>query len=322
MKALYSILSIPFQISSFIIDFFYKKGIKKSWRINIPVLSIGNISFGGEGKTPIVISLAKFFMKKGIKPAVLLRGYKGRKESEGAIVSNGIAVNKDWEEIGDEALLIAENLPSVPVIIGKRREDSGLKAIEMGVELIILDDGFQYRNLFRDMDIVIVSSQPSLKREFLSSISRANAILINEDFAKEEFVKKVEKSSKNLPIFKFRTINCGIFDKKGSMIDLKGEKVIAFCGIANPHRFLKALKSIPINPEKTIFFPDHHRFTLKDLEKIKKLAEKRGVKIAVTTEKDFIRLSKLPFSLQIVYSKIEVELEDEFYRFLLERLKI
>ncbi len=322
MKALYKLLSIPFQISNSIINFFYKKGIKKSLRVDVPVISVGNISFGGEGKTPVVISLAKFFIQKEIKPSIILRGYKGRKESEGAIVSNGRIRKKDWEEIGDEALLIAENLPSVPVITGKKRTDSALKAIEMGTKLIILDDGFQYRKLFRELDIVIVSTQPSFKREFLSSLSRAHAILINEDFAKGEFVRKVEKIMKNIPIFKFRTISCGIFDKNGSRIDLRGEKVIAFCGIANPLRFVKSLKSIPIIPEKTIFFPDHHRFTFKDLEKIERVAEEKGVKIAVTTEKDLIRLSKLPFSLQIVYSKIEADLENNFYEFLLKRLKI
>jgi tetraacyldisaccharide 4'-kinase len=322
MRLIYKILSLPFQISNLIIDFLYRIGLKSSSRVAVPVISIGNISFGGEGKTPVVVSLAKFFIQKGIKPAILIRGYKSKKELKGDIVSKEKVAKGDWEDVGDEALLIAENVPSAPVITGKNRINSAYKAIEMGAKLIILDDGFQYRKIQREYDIVIVSPQPSFRREFLSSISRADAILINEDFSKEEFIKKIRKIGNDIPIFKFRTLHLGFIDRNGSKINLQGEKVIAFCGIANPLRFLESLKSLSVKPEKIIFFPDHYKFTSKDMKKIEMEAEKAGSKIALTTEKDFIRLKKLPFSIQIVYSKIEAEIEEDFYRYILERLKI
>ncbi len=322
MKIIYKILSLPFQISNLAIEFLYKKGIKSSLKVNIPVISIGNISFGGEGKTPVVISLAKFFIKKGIKPAILIRGYKGRKELMGGIVSEERIKIENWEEVGDEALLISENVPGAIVLVGKNRINSALKAIEMGAKLIILDDGFQYRKLFRDLDIVIVSPQNFFQREFFSSLSRADAILLNKDFENEEFLNKIKKIRRDLSVFSFRILNLGIFDKKGYRINLGNEKVIAFCGIANPFRFEKSLNSISIKPEKIIFFPDHHKFTLNDIRKIEMEAEKRGAKIALTTEKDLIRLANLPFSIRIVYSKIEACPEEAFYEFILERLKI
>ncbi len=322
MRIIYKILSFPFQISNLIIDFLYRKRLKSSFKVSVPVISIGNISFGGEGKTPVVISLAKFFIRRGTKPAILIRGYKGKKESKGEIVSNGKILKGDWEDVGDEALLIAENVPSALVVTGKNRIDSAGKAVEMGAKLIILDDGFQYRKIQKESDIVILSPQLSFRREFLSSVSRADAILINEDFVKEEFIKKIKKIGKGIPIFKFRTLYLGFFDRNGSKVNLEGEKVIAFCGIANPWRFLKSLESLSIKPEKIIFFPDHHKFTVKDVKKIEMEAERANSKITVTTEKDFIRARNLPFSIPIVYSKIEANIEEDFYGYILERLKI
>lgn len=322
MRVIYKILSLPFQISNLTIDFLYKNRLKSSSRVGIPVISIGNISFGGEGKTPVVISLAKFFIERGIKPAILIRGYKGKKELKGEIVSNEKIIKEDWEDVGDEALLIAENVPSAVVITGKNRIDSAYKAIEMGAKVIILDDGFQYRKIGRESDIVIVSPLLSFRRDFLSSISRADAILINENFSGEEFIKKIRKIGKGIPIFKFRILHLGFIDKNGSNVNLHGEKVIVFCGIANPSRFLKLLESLLIKPEKIICFPDHYKFNVKDIKKIEMEAEKVGSKIAVTTEKDFIRLKNFPFSMQVVYSNIEANLEENFYRYILERLKI
>lgn len=322
MRIIYKILSLPFQISNLTIDFLYKSRLKIPSKAGIPVISIGNISFGGEGKTPVVISLAKFFIERGIKPAVLIRGYKGKKESKGEILSKEEVIRGDWEDTGDEALLIARNVPNAVVITGKNRIDSAYKAVETGAKVIILDDGFQYRKIQREFDIVILSPLLSFRREFLSSIPRADAILINENFAKEEFIKKIREIGKDIPIFKFRTLHLGFIDQNGSNVNLHGEKIIAFCGIANPLRFLKLLESLLIKPEKIICFPDHHKFNLKDIRKIEMEAEKVSSKIAVTTEKDFIRLKNLPFSMQIVYSKIEANIEESFYRYILEKLKI
>lgn len=318
MKIFYKIFSIPFQISNFFIDFLYKKGIKKSIKINVPVISVGNISFGGEGKTPLVLSLSHFFSQKGVNTAILTRGYKGKREKEGATVSG----KENWEEFGDEPSLIVKNLPFVTVIVGKNRLKSASKAIEMGASLLILDDGFQYRKLFRDIDIVILSSQPSFRREFLSSIYRADAILINKEYENEKFIEKIRKKNDKIPLFRFIINITGIFDVNGNKIDLMDKKVIAFCGIANPGRFLRSLNSISVKPESIIFFPDHHKYSLKDVKKIEREAEKKNVRVAVTTEKDFVRLSGLPFSLQIVYSKIEACPEEEFYEFLEKRLKL
>lgn len=317
MKIFYKVLSLPFQISNLFIDFLYNTGLKRSFKVSVPVISVGNISFGGEGKTPLVISLSRFFLQKGLKTAILIRGYRGRKEVEGGIASNG----DDWKEYGDEALLIAKNVPDAMVMVGKNRVSSASRAVEMGVSLLILDDGFQYRKLYRDMDIVILSPRASFKREFLYSISRADVVLINKDYENEEFIKNIRKK-KGIPIFTFSVRNTGIFDMNGNKVDLKDKRVIAFCGIANPDRFLKSLHSIPLKPEKIIFFPDHYEYTFKDVKKIEEEAKRRGAEFAVTTEKDFIRLSGLPFSLQIVYSKIEGCPEREFYEFLVERLKL
>jgi tetraacyldisaccharide 4'-kinase len=218
--------------------------------------------------------------------------------------------------------LISKNVPSSIVIIRKNRVNSALKALDMGAKIIILDDGFQYRKIFRNIDIVLYSPLPTFQREFFSSISRANIVLINEGFMEEKIIGKIKKLRKDLSIFQFRVKNYGIFDKYGSRLDLKNENVIAFCGIAKPFRFLKSLESLSIKPERVLFFPDHHRFDLKDIKRIEKEAEKSRVEIAITTEKDFIRLSKLPISIKIVYSKIGMEIEENFYNYILEKLKL
>ncbi len=322
MKSIYKLLSLPFQLTNMLINYFYEKGIKESIKVDIPVVSIGNISFGGEGKTPVVITLGKFLLSKGIKPAILLRGYKGKKEREGAVISDGKIILKDWEEGGDEALLISENVPGALVMVGKNRIKSAIRALKMGTNLILLDDGFQHRKIHRDLDVVILSDRPTLYREFFSSISRADAILINSNFENEKLLSKIRKISVNLPVFRFTIKNSGFIDKSGNLIDIKDRNIIAFCGIANPARFNETLERAFIKPKKTFYYPDHHKFSLKDSAKIEKEAEKIGADLAVTTEKDFIRLRDLNFSIPVVYLKIEAHFENDFYEFFVEKIGI
>ncbi|MGQ9617527.1 MAG: tetraacyldisaccharide 4'-kinase [Candidatus Aminicenantia bacterium] len=322
MKIIYKLLSMPFQIFNLILNFFYKNKIKKGFKVSAPVISVGNISFGGEGKTTIAISIGKFFLSQGIKPSVILRGYKGKKESKGGVVCDGKKLLLDWKDVGDEAVLISENLKESIVIIGKNRISSSLRAIEMGASVIILDDGFQYRKLHRDLDIVILSETQSFKREFLYSISRADAILLNSDFYNERIIKKVKRIRKEIPIFEFKIKNIGIFDEYGCEVDMKEKKSIAYCAIANPSRFIRSLEFLSIKTEKIFIYPDHHELTLKDKKKIEEYAKKTGADYIITTEKDFVKARGHIFSIPLIYLKIEAWIEENFYRYMIERLKL
>src|SRR5688572_12693059 len=246
-------------------DRLYQSGVLSTYRLNHPVISVGNLTVGGTGKTPLVILLAEHFRDEGFRPVVLSRGYK-RKSSGTLVVSTGKGPTISWEDSGDEPFLIARRTPGVSVVVGADRYAAGLlaEAEDLG-NLFILDDGFQHRRLFRNVDLVTIDPAEWIAGERLlpyghwrepkEALHRAQAAIVQESHA--------PLSELPVPAFVIRTFVDGIY--KGSepvpLQTLRHRSVTAFAGIAKPERFFSTLEGMGIPLADRIRFRDHHTYS-------------------------------------------------------------
>jgi tetraacyldisaccharide 4'-kinase len=314
-------------------NFRLRSGLEPVRRLRWPVVSIGNLSTGGSGKTPLTIALAKALTQRGFQVDVLSRGY-GRKSRVAARVDpNGTA-----EEFGDEPLLIAREA-GVPVYVAARRYEAGLlaeseDALYQGMTSVmpqtqqekaralapvavhLLDDGFQHRQLHRDVDILLVNGEDwadSLLpagnlREDLKALRRATVIVIpaNEPTVEAD----LRASGWQGPIWRLH--------RKMEVPPVEGS-VAAFCGIARPEQFFAGLESASVKIATRIAFPDHHRYTAADLARLTNAAQQASATALLTTEKDAVRLGKLtarlPAALPLKTVRLRVEIENEALAF-------
>lgn len=302
-------------------DLRLKRGWEPVRRLQWPVISIGNLSTGGSGKTPLAIALAKLLRARGMPVDVLSRGY-GRSSSEPARVKpSGTA-----EEFGDEPLLIARDA-GVPVYVAPQRFDAGVLAesareqnasgqqavsADRGAYAHILDDGFQHRQLFRDIDILLLNREDwrdSLLpagnlREALHAAKRADVIAIPvEDAA---FESELRRSGWTGPTWRLR--------RRMSVPPVHG-LVYAFCGIARPEQFFFGLERTGLAVTACRAFRDHYRYTRKDMDRLIAAARTTGAVALVTTEKDAVRLGALasafPSELPLKTAHLSIEIEEE-----------
>jgi len=295
----------------------YRLGIVHEIRIPCTVISVGNITWGGTGKTPAVIMIAKLLGEMGKRVAVLSRGY-GRKvekskKSEISVVPEGKKVLLSSREAGDEPYLLSKNLPGIPIIVGKNRIKSGKYAIEKFTsEVVVLDDGFQYWRLSRDLDIVTIDSlnpygnsyliPRGQLREPISHLSRADIFLLTRaNLVSKEDLDRITGDLERLnpesiivesvhrPKY-LQGLFCG--EKKG-LDFIRDRRVVAFSSIGNPLSFEKTLEGLGAKVIKIFQFPDHHNYNRRDFWKIEAMCRsdlEKGEAIAVTTEKDGVRL--------------------------------
>jgi tetraacyldisaccharide 4'-kinase len=280
----------------------FDREILRARRLAWPVVSVGNISVGGSGKTPFVIMLGEQLAGRGIWFDVLSRGY--RRSTRGVLT---VEANGSPEEFGDEPLLICRKL-HCPVIVGADRHSAGLEAEEnyAGAEpnpLHLLDDGFQHRQLHRDFDIVLLNEQdltdkllPSGRlREPLSSLRRADAVVVDKSFPVERLPKgsfQIWRAERSLEV---PAINAPI---------------IAFCGIARPKGFFAELRQRGLDLRKEIIFRDHHRYTDADVQELTHTQALFAGSRLVTTEKDAINLNPLHAQLDPIVIPMRVRLTD------------
>jgi tetraacyldisaccharide 4'-kinase len=280
----------------------FDREILRARKLAWPVVSVGNISVGGSGKTPFVIMLGEQLAGRGIWFDVLSRGY--RRSTRGVLT---VEANGSPEEFGDEPLLMSRKL-HCPVIVGEDRHSAGLEAEEnyTGAEpnpLHLLDDGFQHRQLHRDFDIVLLNEQdltdkllPSGRlREPLSSLRRADAVVIDKSFPAERLPKEsfqIWRAERSLEV---PAIN---------------GPVIAFCGIARPKRFFAELRQHGLDLRKEIIFRDHHRYTDADVQELTHTQALFAGSRLVTTEKDAINLNPLHAQLDPIVIPMRVRLTD------------
>jgi len=304
----------------------------------VPTISIGNISFGGTAKTPMAEHIARMAVRHGAQPGIVLRGYRGRIDREAlppTLVSDGSTIHLGWEDSGDEARLLAENLLGfgVPVAVGRDRIGGSLLLTENhNVDVIILDDGFQFTSLARDIDLVLVDALAPFGRlnggsgplrEPARALVRADAVLITRSEAvTDNEMSQIQETLRRLvenlpPVFCVRTRVRGILRGTDctnlASDDIQGSRIVGFTGIGNPRSFEHTLSELNCEIAELIEFPDHHPYTASDIEKVKSAALKAGADSIVTTCKDAVRvngcLRNLSMPLHVV--DIEVVIEDE-----------
>jgi tetraacyldisaccharide 4'-kinase len=336
-------LSILYRIIVHLRNYCYEARILKSQRLDCPVVSIGNITVGGTGKTPMVIMLAETLKKEGFRPAVLSRGYGGKKRDRVNIVSDGKNILMGIQEAGDEPLLMAQSLGDVPVITGKKRYRTGRYAIDnLKADILLLDDAFQHRSLKRDIDIVLLDGERpfgngymlprGMLRESKSALKRADIVVLtgNDGDEKEsEGEVRILRKYTGAPVFfasrKPNSVIDGKTGEKRPLEYLKGKRICAFSGIAKPENFRETLTSLGGTIAAFIPFPDHHVYTEGDIEEIARRAAESSAEIVITTEKDGVKLIDLPRFLHDMYLlKIDMKFipsDHEFTTLILERLR-
>jgi tetraacyldisaccharide 4'-kinase len=313
----------------------YRSGTFAAERAACPVISVGNLTFGGTGKTPFVEFLARRLRFDGRSPAIVSRGY-GRRSKGVRVVSDGAGPRVDPDEGGDEPVAIARRVPGIPVIVGERRADAVRVAIDHGADVVILDDGFQHLALRRDVDLLLLDAADPFGggklpprgrlREPISALARADAVVFTRiDRADPPREARVELSRWNpgAPVFTARIRTGGLWDERGSAVAdtrLTSRRFLAVCGIANPGSFRASLAELDLSAEEILAFPDHHRYDRRDLERIRRAADRTGSAWIATTEKDAVKLEGRT-SLPVVALRLEVEVgEAEFFPFLRSRL--
>jgi tetraacyldisaccharide 4'-kinase len=277
----------------------YLHGLLTPERVEIPVISVGNILLGGAGKTPFVIYAAQMISDRGLKPAVISRGYKGTYRSPFLVVGDGVADTPQCkpQACGDEPYLISERLPHVPVIVGRKRIDALRVAQDsLGCNVAILDDGFQHLQLERDVDIVILNGSEDWMfplgrlREPISALERAEIVILMGSDTK--LPPRAEQLISGAQVVRCRLEPDAIITSAGSssslsLEDYVGKEIFLASGIANPERFRKTAAELGWVVADHLAFADHHRFSDSEL---KDILERAGSDPVVVTEKDWVKL--------------------------------
>jgi tetraacyldisaccharide 4'-kinase len=277
-------------------------------RLGRPVVSVGNLSAGGTGKTPFVVALAKLLGADGMDADVLSRGYGRADSGPQRVDPDGSA-----EQFGDEPLLIAREA-RVPVFVARKRFDAGSLAERETRTLIhVLDDGFQHRQLYREVDIVLVNAEDLADhvlpagnlREPLAALRRASVFAV--EAGDGAALQQLRGLGLKQPIWRFR--------REMEVPEVAGP-VVAFCGIARPEQFFAGLEASGIVLAARKSFGDHHRFMAQDGELLLELVRQNKATALVTTEKDRVRLygevlAKLESTVPLVTASLRIVLQDE-----------
>lgn len=307
--------------------FLYEYDILKREFYRVPVISVGNLSFGGTGKTPFILWLINEIEKMSLKPLVLTRGYKGKLENSRGLISSSDALSKDPSVYGDEPYLIARRSQNTSVAVGKNRAKN-LEHYFSSVlpDTVLLDDGFQHLKLFRNFNIVLFDSLLSFEsyacapkgylREDLPALKYADCIL----FSRANKVDKEKLKELMNMISPFKRANCdigyfdykcdGIFDrdfKKMYDLDfLNNKKIILLSAIASPESFYKILDDYSVEIVDKIEFADHHNYTQLEIMELSQKASEQNA-LVITTEKDFVKINQVSEDLNIFYLSISID---------------
>jgi tetraacyldisaccharide 4'-kinase len=303
----FSLLSLPYGGAVRARNRLFDSGFLKQQRIGCPVISVGNLTVGGTGKTPMVILLAGMLKDRGLRPAVLSRGYGGKNRADVLVVSDGNRVLAGPEEAGDEPVLIARRLGDVPVLAGPKRVITGRYALEhFNVDAILLDDGFQHRYLHRDLDIVLLDSRQPLGNGFLlprgplreppSALGRAEVIAFTRSGGghAEPIDERLPSILSGRVILRTCVRPTSLTTQDGEerpLSILQGKRVFAFAGIARPDSFRQTIESLGGIIAGFRAFPDHHRYRAEDLGRMESEAGLAKADILLATEKDLVKLS-------------------------------
>jgi tetraacyldisaccharide 4'-kinase len=288
----------------------YDRGWFRQESVGVPVLSVGNLTAGGTGKTPLVEYLVRCLIATGKHPAVISRGY-GRRSSGVVVVSDGKVVQADAALGGDEPVQIARKLGTVPVIVAEKRSVAARVAVrDLHADVLVLDDGFQHRSLKRDLNILVIDARKDLtrepllpaglRREPLSAIQRAGLVVLSKVDPDAGPVRWLDALSEYLPGSPVTSgvVPAGIYrladGKDVGTPELLKDPVLAFSGIADHAGFLRTVQSFGMTISDDVRFPDHHRFDRRDMLRLRDALRASGAALFLTTEKDAMRLEAEP----------------------------
>ena len=307
----------------------YDMGIKKKEKLDCCVISIGNITVGGTGKTPTAQKMADLIKRMGYRVVILNRGYRSHWDKEIGVVSDGNKIFMTAYEAGDEAYLMAKTLPGIPVVIGKNRAVTGKYAVEkLNAEVIIMDDGYQHWHLERDLDVVLVDTlnmfgngcvlPRGMLREPLENLNRGDLFLLTKTdqssvLSRMQLRKTIERYNAKAPVVEsvhhpknFVEIADwykGITQNHMDLFELEGKDVMVFSAIGNPSSFEQTLSSIGLNIKEAVRYPDHHDYGMLEMQYILERASSHKAVAMITTSKDAVKIPT-----EFIYSSREIPL--------------
>jgi tetraacyldisaccharide 4'-kinase len=334
--------------SGFTVKRFYS--LRNRRRLPFRVISIGNLTAGGTGKTPAAIAVAGEAGLRGYRPVILTRGYRGKAKGP-CFVTKGEGPLLTVFEAGDEPLLMAEKTEGVPIVKGGDRYESGMFALrELGRPaegghvlpgvhsgppfLFILDDGFQHFSLFRDKDIVLVDAANPFGnrlllplgrlREPAKALGRADIVVLTKlektpgkkGQMPEDLISEIRKHNPEAPVFLARHVPAYLGLVSGEKLPLSlvaGKRLFGFCALGSPGSFQATLRSLDAEPAGFRAFRDHYGYTQADVASIKSESERNGAEWIVTTEKDIIKLRNLDLPGNLLIIGVEFSVEGNFY---------
>ena len=312
-----------YRVRRFLYDvgYFYQNNFK------VPIISIGNLSLGGTGKTPFTLWLGKYLNEKNKKVMVLTRGYKGKLEKKSGIINSDSILSYNPYEYGDEALVICRNLKQSTVVVGRNRSENLKYYFDtVSPDIVLLDDGHQHLKINRNLNFVLFDATLPLEqyhappigylREGLTALKDADAIIIGRaDLIPNEKMIKLEKMLKSyslsdVPLAKIKYTPSSVKNishkKVMDISDLASKKVILFTGIASPDSFSQLIRNLGAEVVGEYFYPDHHYYSTSEIEKLLSLAKKENLYL-LTTEKDIVKIRKVSQSEDILYVDIFID---------------
>jgi tetraacyldisaccharide 4'-kinase len=301
----------------------------RSWlsihRPQLKVVSIGNLTVGGSGKTPVVLWLAQALTDRGYRVGIVTRGYTG-KNTGVTVVSTMGKPTATPEEVGDEAVMLARLFSGVVIAGRDRAAATTLAREQFGIEVALLDDGFQHRHLSRDVDVLLFNGQKDLTnhwllpagpfREPLSTSQRASIVLITKSDAPGDIPRQWRTSTPQQPVYYGTLQPMTLVSSEQRqwrelpLTELSGKRVMALTGIADPASFYQSLQEWGAELAEVMEFPDHHQYAQTDWQAISAAGQK--VELIVTTEKDLVKLERFPFATRkLVALRVRMAIEHE-----------
>lgn len=307
----------------------YRAGSLRVHNLGVPVVSVGNLTTGGTGKTPLVEWIARDLAQAGRRVCILTRGYGRRNAGTRVVVSSGSEILSDADHAGDEPLLLAELLKGLAAVICDRDRVSAARwAVEnFKSDAFILDDGFQHLRVARNFNVLTIDATnpwgngkllpAGILRESPAELTRADCILItraDDSNRTAGLEREINELGNDRPIFRSRMTLCGVRQVGQSKAPVAAESpkatpAAAFCAIGNPESFFSLLRRGGYQLCHTQAFRDHHVFTRADIESVARDARSRGAQILLTTAKDEVKLRKLSFEMPCYAADIEIEIE-------------
>ena len=314
-------LSFLYGLITTLRNYLYDANILNTNKLPCKVISIGNITTGGVGKTPTVEFLALHLQSIGKNVGIVSRGY-GRSSKHVRLVTNGFDKPSSWEQYGDEAFLLSQNLNSIPIVVGESKYEAGLKITsEFNLDVIIIDDGFQHRSLYRDLDIALINSKDTQKthkllplgnlRERISGLKRADMIIYTKINVHNN-LGYLNRLLKNVDIEKINSMlitKSMLIGKDKTEIDkanLKSKNIYLLSAIGDNSGFKKTVKKIGANIVGHSKFLDHYKFKTSDLQKVQNDAKKFSANYIITTEKDLVKIPDIKLKIPVYALKTEM----------------